>query len=68
MDLSEAARLMAQKPRRRRYARVCERCGMAFVSARPEARFCSLRCGQRAAYLRRREQRLRERQLRQSDK
>lgn len=67
MDLSEAARLMARQPKRRRYAKTCELCGTAFMSARPEARWCSVRCAQGAYVIRRREQRLRERQARQKD-
>jgi len=48
LSVSEAARLLAQRPKRKRYTKRCEWCGAEFQAAYPYAKWCSNRCAQRA--------------------
>ncbi len=43
LELSEAARLMGQKPKQRRYERTCPVCGKTFA-ATARGVFCSAQC------------------------
>ena len=43
MDLSEAARLLGQQPKPKRYRRICPVCGKEFMTTR-KGRFCSDAC------------------------
>ncbi len=55
-DLSPAAHARALAAQRARVPHTCVVCGQAFVAVR-QARYCSNRCAQRAAYARHAEQR-----------